>query len=281
MRGTLLSIHHADWPAYPQGENFSEALFQLTAFPPNTSFIAVDDIDQSILFIADVPCGLIKKPFDPRNFHTAIWHSDLKKLRLEEYITGVDFCTERQSVKHYWDNTASKIPGLPIPDLDRYDNNPENASFVCCIGNRIQVTQRGREVVSRSINSQSINIESAISSKVAKLYELRFFDTCIREACVQLEHEIKVEIKSKAYGDRLTDAFVQYLRKRQILESYLRTFQQELRSLFKMIRNSFMHNLANVDECSALVALMRVARVRSMIKESRAPSGESNDKTNP
>ena len=36
--------------------------------------------------------------------------------------------------------------------------------------------------------------------------------------------------------------------------------------MFKMIRNDFMHNLADADETSALVALVRVARVRSMIR---------------
>ena len=45
-----------------------------------------------------------------------------------------------------------------------------------------------------------MDINTAISPKVARLYELGFFDTCIREACVQLEHEIKETIKSNAWA---------------------------------------------------------------------------------
>ena len=35
-RGTLITVHHADWPAYPQGDDFYTPLLQLTAFPPGT-----------------------------------------------------------------------------------------------------------------------------------------------------------------------------------------------------------------------------------------------------
>lgn len=283
VRGTLPSIHHADWPAYSQGENFSEALFQLTAFPPKTGFIAVDDIDQSILFIADVPCAPVKKPFDPRNFHIAVWHSDLRKLQLEAYITGVEFCTELQWHKHQWNEMLSKSPkgakpgfindkgvfvALEPPDFDENEADTEYMPFVYCPEHRIQVTQAGRDFVIKSIKSNPLDIKAAISTKVAKLYELGFFDTCIREACVQLEHEIKLELGSKAWGDKLTNAFINHLQSRnKILESDIRTFQQELRSLFKLIRNDFMHNLANVDDTSALVALVRVARVRSVVQQ--------------
>src|SRR5262249_33719456 len=110
VRGTALSIHHADWPAYPQGENFSEALFQLTAFPPGTSFLAVDDIDRSILFIADVTGAPIGKPFDRRNFHIAIWHDDLIRLRQAGYVTGVEPCSESQWRKAQWDKMLASLP---------------------------------------------------------------------------------------------------------------------------------------------------------------------------
>ena len=83
---------------------------------------------------------------------------------------------------------------------------------------------------------------------------------------MQLEHEIKLQIKSDAWGDRLIDEFVRYLpEKRQLLESTVRTFRQELRSVFKLIRNEYMHNLSEADETSALVILLRISRVRAMV----------------
>ena len=42
-RGTLLTVHHANWPAYPEGDDFRTALLQLTAFPPGTQFHVVED----------------------------------------------------------------------------------------------------------------------------------------------------------------------------------------------------------------------------------------------
>jgi hypothetical protein len=78
VRGSFLTIHHADWPAYPEGEDFCEGLFQFTAFPPGTQFVVIDDCDQALLFMAavnyarpDIP------PRDARNFHIAVWHEDL------------------------------------------------------------------------------------------------------------------------------------------------------------------------------------------------------------
>jgi hypothetical protein len=56
-RGTLLTVHPADWPAYPEGDDFRTPLPNLTGFAPGTEFLVVDDIDQSLLLIADVAYG--------------------------------------------------------------------------------------------------------------------------------------------------------------------------------------------------------------------------------
>ena len=43
-RGSLLTIHHGDWSAYPQGDDFHAPLIQLTAFPAKQPS-RVDDMD--------------------------------------------------------------------------------------------------------------------------------------------------------------------------------------------------------------------------------------------
>ena len=49
----------------------------------------------------------------------------------------------------------------------------------------------------------------------------------------------------------------------------MRTFRQELRTLFKMVRNDYMHNLVDADLVSAYAVLFRIARVRSAIASIR------------
>jgi hypothetical protein len=280
VRGSLLTIHHADWPAYPEGEDFTQALFQFTAFPPDTKFIVVDDIDQALLFIADVACGHPSDPFDARNFHIAAWHEDLAELQRRSFIKGIRPITEQQWKKKQWGEFRSAIPQgaqlgfkdtngnfVPIqePCFDGYEDEEDWTPLVSAPEGRIHVTKSGRDFVNATLRSRSLDINSTISERVHRLFELQFFDTCIREACVQLEHEIKAVIGSDAWGDRLTESFIQHLRsQKQFLESGIRTFRQELRSIFKLIRNDYMHNLSDADETSALAILARISRVRSM-----------------
>ena len=86
---------------------------------------------------------------------------------------------------------------------------------------------------------------------------------------VQLEHEIKVYTGSEAWGDRLTEVFEDQVRGEQTyLESQVRVIRQELRSVFKFIRNEFMHNLLEADEASAYAILFRIARLRTAMQGS-------------
>ena len=280
-RGSLLTVHHGDWPAYPEGNDHFEALFQFTAFPAGTSFIAVDDMDRALLFIADVKCGTPSEPRNPKNFHLAAWHEDLAELQRRGFIEGIKPVTERQWFKNRWDKLRSLAPeGLfrkgqngeltPIeePKLDDYDDDEEWKPLVATPTDRIQVTTAGRAFVHSSLSGKPIDIAACISEKVQHLFVMKYFDTCIREACVQLECEIKTAVGSEMWGDKLTETFIQHLRgKNDFLESVVRTFRQELRSVFKMIRNDFMHNLSEADETTALVILTRISRVRSMLRD--------------
>jgi hypothetical protein len=95
VRGTLLTVIHADWPAYPEGDDFLEGLFQLTAFPAATSFVAIDDIDRALLLAADVKGANFENPFAAKNFHIAIWHQDAAELQRRGFIEGIKQATEQ------------------------------------------------------------------------------------------------------------------------------------------------------------------------------------------
>lgn len=284
-RGTLLTIHHADWPAYPEGEDFRTPLLQLTAFPPGTQFHVVDDIDRSLLLIADVQCWAPDKPLDPCNFHVSVWHEDLVEMCRRGYIAGVEGVRVSDWRSEKWAKLRSIVPeGAEIGYMDHVTNDfravkersiesdeDEDAlpDWIVSHGGRISVTESGREYLLQELRSQNVELATAVSAKVARLFELGFFDTCIREACVQLEHEIKLEIKSKQYGDRLTESVVKSLRDGpKYLESDIRTFRQELRALFKLVRNEYMHNLFEADMITAYAILFRVARIRAMLANS-------------
>ena len=118
-----------------------------------------------------------------------------------------------------------------------------------------------------TLKCEKIDLADLISARVQTLFHLGYLDTCVREACVQLEHEIKSRLGIGAHGDSLVKCLVEYMRDQNDLpESQIRTLRQELRSVFKLIRNEFMHNLSDIDETTALVVLVRIGRVRSILK---------------
>ena len=280
-RGTLFTVHHADWPAYPQGDDFRAALLQLTAFPGHTEFVAVDHIDQSALFIACVRGAKLDKPFAARNFHIAIWYEDLIELDRRGFVDGIK-CSPRARIAQYWRRLLSEAPEgarvgykgadgefvpLEKPDFDSYSDDPAYDEFVVSRSDLLTITPAGRDFVLQELVATKTDIMTSLGDRVADLFGREYYDTCIREACVQLEHEIRVYTGADAWGDKLVESFVEKVRSdKKYLESSVRSFRQELRAVFKFIRNDFMHNLREADSASALAVLFRVARVRSLLQ---------------
>src|SRR5262249_41827726 len=153
------------------------------------------------------------------------------------------------------------------PDFNEFDDEFEYL-IVPSGRRRLRVTDVGRSFLLSALRASSLNIRETLGDRIMRLFEIGFYDTAIREACVQLEHEIRVYTGSEAWGDKLTEEFVTRLRdQKKLLESHLRTFRQELRTVFKFIRNDFIHNLLEADEAAAHAVLFRIASVRSMLKE--------------
>lgn len=278
VRGSILTVHHCNWPAYPQGEDFRETLFYLTGFPQQTEFVEIDDCDHSILFAADVSCGRLNEPYHHQNFHVCAWHEDLIAMQDKGFITGIEPVTENTHAYRRWKNTLREnktdklyvningdlreVPG-PVRESEGED---KLRNWVLLPSKRISVTDAGIQFVVNEIRETNIDFGATISPVVLKLLNEGLFDTAVREACVTLEHVIKAKLKSNKFGDRLTDEFLNYLRDEEsILESSLRTYHQELRTVFKLVRNLFMHNINTIDESAAIVLMFRISRVKTAI----------------
>lgn len=292
-RGTLFTVHHADWPAYPQGDDFRTPLLQLTAFPAGTEFKVVDHIDKSALFIACVPGAKVDHPFSTSNFHIAVWYEDLISLDRQGFATGIRRATERQWQEDRWQQLRSSVPdGATIgyrvedgtfvryePDFDSYEDDLHYGDFVICSDDLVSVTPSGREFILHELATSKQEIMTAVGQRVADLFDHQYYDTCIREACVALEHDIRLRTRSEKYGDQLIDLFVaQTLSDKRYLESYVRTYRQELRAVFKFIRNKFMHNLSSADAAATLAILFRIASARTLLDVPTPPRERAHER---
>lgn len=278
VRGSLLTVHHHDWPTYPEGEDFRETLFHFSAFPHGTEFVEVDDGDRSTLFVADVSSGQLSKPYHDRNFHVCSWHEDLIDMHNWGFITGVELVTQNAYDCGRWnkildryntDKLYTEIDGelREVPGSVREpDDEDEPRDWVLLPSGRVSVTTAGIEFIVNEIKDADIDFSTTLSPTVSKLLKDGLYDTAVREACVTLEHSIKTKLESNKYGDRLTNEFFDYLRnEKNSLESSLRTYSQELRTVFKLVRNLYMHNLKTIDESTALVLLFRISRAKTAV----------------
>lgn len=143
---------HADWPMYPEEHGHELALLWLTAMPPDTKLRAIDDIDRCTLLVADVKCSR-PDDFDAKNFHVALWHSDLLELQQRGLISGVSPVSERDFERHkrarlpdeplFIKNQDGSFTQITLPDLDGYD--AEDLEWVRVDDTGLSVTLAGRE----------------------------------------------------------------------------------------------------------------------------------------
>ncbi len=280
---------HADWPAYPEGGDFHESLIQLSAFPPQTEFILADDIDETVLLVANVSNSDLKDMFCENNFHISLWHEDLKRLHKLEYLEGVDVLLDLETEISEWEmkkleeliekaasfsqhgckKTASKS-GL---GKESYPNSQyvlqekkaikELAFFMTRKKKKIMVTNAGRSYICKYIEGREKNILKNSGERIARIFEMGYYDTSVREACVQLESEIRKYVSSGSWGNNLVREYISKLRREEVfIESYVRNLGQELRTLFKFIRNDYMHNMVDTDRASALTIMYRVEKIK-------------------
>jgi hypothetical protein len=117
VRGTLLTVLHADWPAYPEGDDFLEGLFQLTAFPAGTSFVAIEQATE-------------QKWFENQ------WKEFQSKIPVGQSAGML--------------GPAGEFIPIKGPQPGQYEDDPDWMPFVTVPSGRITVTAAGREFVAVS-----------------------------------------------------------------------------------------------------------------------------------
>jgi len=277
---------HANWPAYPEEHEWELPLLWLSIFSLRTKFIAIDDIDRCVLFVAVLKCN---KPdhFDEKNFHLAVWHEDLLELQAKKYIRGVHATNQRQyerkaqkkafadlekrfgTTKLCYQGPDGKMIEYNPPPLGDYD--PHWGGWPVFRDGSISLTSKGKHAAAELLLKTSRAELKPLGRRVLTAMEAGLYDTAVREACVTLETDIKRELKVALYGDNLVDAYAKHLKQTGLLiESHLKTFRIELRAVFKFLRNDFMHNLRRIDEAGCVAILLRVVKVRNMFRSINA-----------
>lgn len=262
-----------------------EPLLHLSLFSPETKFLILDDVDKSMLLAADVSGINTKDIYSEKNFCIAVWHEDLLEMHERGIIAGIKPVTERGWNQHRWEKLTQHLPKgaalfyevngkkIPLNREDFYEEENEEEKdesfnqrlFAVSVDGYMSVTQHGRGHILAHLQNKWAYVKDGVGRRVAHLYDLGYFDTAIREACVQLEHNIRLMTGSRKCGKQLVGDLVAKLRDEgRELESDIRNYQQELRSIFAFIRNEFMHNLHDADAVSALAMLYRVARASAI-----------------
>lgn len=293
-------FHHADWPAYPF-EGAEGLLFRCSAFGPDVRLLMVSDIDQDILFAADVPCAkrskFLSEPKKDTNFYVAGSHFDLVALqqmglvsgvrestlgewdrnRRETFLTDVRKAMQAKGIQTNSEDMANfrfitKIDGeeveipLPEPYEDDEDDGygmPRRRDWAILPERSIVVTVTGRNLIHDLLGDRVSVWMPILSEKVRKIFDLGFYDASIREACFDLEWSIKTRLRTTSYGEQLINEFMDSVNVREEhAEVRRRTLHQDLRAIFKLIRNRFAHVLIDIDETGAMVNLARIAWIR-------------------
>ena len=281
VRGSILTVHHYDWPAYPIGDDYFETLLSLSLFPAGTCFVEIDNGDETILFAAETANLVRTDLYDDRNFHICSWHSDLLEMKSLGLIEGVAEANEYEFKLDRWtkmvetagtDKFYCEVKGEkievkpPVPDED-WDADLDTRDFAIVPSSRVRVTDLGLDHVRERVGILQDTYAEEISAVVADLFRKGFFEPSVRQAVVTLEDAIKRHLVSDRFGEKLGKEFISYLRaESDILESSIRTYSQELRMVFKFIRNVFAHNILEVSQLDSAVLLLRIRRVISMLR---------------
>jgi len=296
--GGIIAIH-ADWPVYPGGLGWEIALRELGYYPKGTSFYEISDIDKCMLFINQDPSELKKEPIDPQYLHTAVWHEDLHTLIGMDLIEGVLQVNEYEYEKLKFERFRAEIEKVykkedaPVPEDDE-GNIITYAGFPS--GKRVEVKHRkpvpedydefdliykDHVIIPQRISlnekgwgkikeiSISMQYEDAVKERVDTLISIGRFDTAVREACILIESSIKAFYKIKLYGTNLIEYHINDIVKHNdnFTSAAIKGYRQELRTLFKFIRNDFAHNFRVLSEEQCKMILFRINEIYIEFKD--------------
>lgn len=176
---------------------------------------------------------------------------------------------------------VAKIDGeeivIPLPELHEDDEDDglglPRRDWAILPERSIVVTESGRNLIHDLLGERVSIWMPILSEKVRRIFELGFYDASIREACFDLEWSIKTRLRTTSYGEQLVNEFMDSVTVREEhAEVRRRTLHQDLRAIFKLIRNRFAHILIDIDETGAMVNLARIAWIRHELLGMEEPS---------
>lgn len=272
---------HADWPAYPAEHGWEVGLVSLGSFPRETQFVAIDDIDRCVLFLATGQTKFEANPFDSRNFHVAAWHADLLELASRGLVSGVYavteltwrlnqhrdaaglrpvFSPEEAAANDGVPELFAQLPDgtyqrIPPPSASRYDDSELDWLTT---DKSVALTAAGwREL--EGLLASTIAVPSALASRVKPMLESEHYDSIVRELGAALETCMRDHVRSRSYGTRLVEEFVDRLRgSGEYVDAQMKVLRIELLTAFKFERNGYAHELVDVPRPQGLAVASRL-----------------------
>ncbi len=263
---------HANWEIYPTEHGWEEALGSFGQFPQDSIFTLKSDIDRCFLFQLDF--SKIKGSFAKKCvFYVAVWHEDVIKLLDAGYITGASKMTEREWQRRQQEYLLNFFPDgyfhaefpdgtqtrTKFPDLENYDDEEETWATISQSG--LVITEVGFKALHELMGRERENLQSDILSRVKPIVDIGLYDTAIREACLILENRLRELTSSDLYVENLVKHFISKLKESgQYSFADLKVLDGQLRSVFKFVRNDYMHNLKTITEeqCYAILGRLSV-----------------------
>jgi len=255
---------HADWPAYPAEHGWDIALETLGQFPRGSALREIDDIDQCFLFVLGDPKTL-KDPFDARHLHAAVWHEDLLKLHSKGFVSGAYEITLEQWIER----TKAELTdlfGVP-PTVDDFADEAESlVLMVHDIG--ISVTDAGWVALDEHLSVQRETLHPSLKVRALPIVGIGHFDTAVREASLLLETRLRHIVGSTRFGQALVAEADAYLRSTKLfIPAQLKTFNLDIRTAFKFVRNKYMHGLHQLTSVQCYALLARMSRILATLDE--------------
>lgn len=264
---------HANWEIYPTEHGWEEALGSFGQFPQDSTFTLKSDVDRCFLFQLDF--SKINGSFAKKCvFYVSVWHEDVIKLLDAGYITGASKITERERERRWQEYLKNFCPDgeyfytqfpdgtqtrTKFPDLENYDDDDETWAVISESG--LVVMEAGFKALHELMGRDRENLQSDILSRVKPIVDIGLYDTAIREACLILENRLRELTSSDLYVENLVKHFISKLKESgKYFFADLMVLDGQLRSVFKFVRNDYMHNLKNISEeqCYAILGRLSV-----------------------
>ncbi|WP_284984457.1 hypothetical protein [Arthrobacter sp. efr-133-TYG-118] len=277
---------HADWPAYPGDESWELGLLRLGDFPLGTEFQCISVIDQCALFVTQIDK---KEPdlFSEKHMHVAIRLTELLEMDERGLVNGVVIETEmspaqvhakRSQGPELWARTQAgeKVyiqlaNGQMVPvELDRDEEwteddrafalmSPRSTELVGMYeGTLISLTSAAGPEIER-LTREALEIPPSLQDRITVQLNAGLFDSVIRDLGAALETRMRVVTGSQGFGKNLIEQYIKALQKNQDdLPAHIKSLRQELRSIFKFIRNEFAHNLVELEPSRGYAFISRL-----------------------